>query len=171
MRRNWMAMAFVAAVAAVGGAVTGRALAEDEMGGMPQPQKTIDGHALVKALSGKWAVKSDSGATGTTSFRLTANKTVLLQEYESTGGMMGSFAGVGTFKIADDGKAATLWWLSSHQPTPDEYKGTVTDTGYELSEGEGADKVTIKLVKKGEGFEWSITGSFGTMTDTYTKAK
>jgi hypothetical protein len=171
MRSNWKTIAFVA-VAAVGGLLAGRALAEDEMGGgMPTPEKSIEAHALVKALAGKWDVKSSDGATGTTTYRLVANKTALLQEYETKGGMMQEFGGAGAFKISDDGKSARLWWLSSVQKEPDEYKGTVTDTGYELSQGEGATKVTLKLVKKGEGWEWSITGPWGTMSDTYTKAK
>ena len=172
MRRNWKMLAFVA-VAAVGGLMAGRALAGDDMAGMPQPQKTIDGHALVKALSGKWNVKTsgDFGdSEGVVTFRAGVGKTVLLEEYDSKGAM-GEFNGAGWFKFSDDGKSGTLWWLDSHSTKPSEFAGTVTDTGYEFSQGEGAEKVTMKMAKKGEGFEWSMSGAWGKMSSVYTKAK
>ena len=172
MRRNWKTIAFVT-VAAVGGLLAGRALAEDEMAGMPQPQKTIDGHALVKALSGKWNVKTsgdfgDGEAVAT--YRVGVGKTVLLEEYDSKSAM-GEFNGAGWFKLSDDGKSGSLWWIDSHGKAPSEFTGTVTDTGFEFAKGEGAEKVTLKMTKKGEGFEWTMTGSWGKMTGVYTKAK
>lgn len=172
MSRNWKTLAFVAA-AAVGGLLAGRALAGDDKGGMPEPQKTIEANALVKSMVGKWNVKT-SGSFGegeaVATFRLGVGKTVLVEEYDSKGGM-GEFSGAGWMKIGDDGKAATLWWVDSMSKEPNAFKGNVTDTGYELTEGEGAEKVTIKLTKKGEGFEWTMTFPGGNMTGVYTKAK
>jgi hypothetical protein len=171
MLKTWQTIAFVA-VAAVGGLLAGRALAEDEMGGMPQPEKTIDGHALVKALVGKWTIKQTAPwgeAEAVATFRLGAGKTVLVEDYDSKGMM--EFNGMGWFKLGDDGKSITLWWLDSHSKEPTEFKGTVSDTGYEMTGGEDGKKMTMKLVKKGEGFEWTMSGDMGTMTDLFTKAK
>jgi len=184
MRKTWIAMCTVAVVAAGAGAVAGRAFAEDDPmaggGGPPPPQKTIDGHALVKALTANsWTTSATSPqgpGTGTASFRLGADKTVLVQDYSAKHGW-GPYGGLGVTKISDDGKTATMWWFNTMGGTPDVYTGSINDTGYELK-GEietgpnMKSKVVIKMVKKGEGFEFTfgMDGQVG-MTDVYTKAK
>jgi hypothetical protein len=170
-------MCTVAVVAAAGGLVAGRAFAEDPMpGGAPPMEKAIDGHALVKALTANgWTVKGDGA--GTSTFRLGANKTVLVQDYTTAGGKMGPYGGVGATKVSADGKTATMWWFHSMGAQPMQFTGPITDTGYELS-GDvpnmmGAiTKATVKLTKKGEGYEFTYVQDDQTyMTDTYTKAK
>lgn len=183
MRRTWIAMCAVAVVAAGAGAVAGRAFAEDDPmagGGMPPPQKPIDAHPLVKSLTANpWTTKATSPqgpGEGKASFRLGAANTVLVQDYDAKHAW-GPYGGLGVTKISDDGKTATMWWFNTMGGEPDVYTGPITDTGYELKgeieTGPGTkSKVVIKMVKKGDGFEFTfgMDGQVG-MTDVYTKAK
>lgn len=180
MRRTWMALSAAALLA--GGIVAGRATAGDDPmagGGMPPTVKCVDGNALVKALTAnKWTVTgSGMGASeGTSSYTLGAGKTVLVQTLDSKSAM-GDYSGHGVTAWSEDGKSATMWWFNSMTQQPLVFKGTTTDAGYELSgEAPGMDgkpgKATIKMVKKGEGFEFTYSHEGQVyMTDTYAKAK
>ena len=170
MQSNWKALAFVAAVAAVG-VLAGRAFAKDEMGGAPEPEKCVDTLALVKALTGKWDVKTSIGGTGTANFHLSVGKTLLVEDYDSKGGSFGDYSGLGMFKFSDDGKTITSWWFDTYSKKPTEFTGPATDTGYEATGGEGEHKTTIKFAKKGEGWDVSMSATGFEMTSVYTKAK
>jgi hypothetical protein len=178
VKKTWMAMCAVALVAASGGIVAGRALAEDPPAGMDN-EKPIDGNALVKALTAnKWATEATGlmASKGAASFRLGAGKTLLVEDYDVKGDM-GEYSGFGVFKWSADGKTATLWWFDNGAAKPTEFTGPATDTGYELTgtvsrmPGQ-ASKTVLKLTKKGDGFEFTYTEE-GTVafTDTLTKAK
>ena len=179
MRRTWTAVCATALVA--GGILAGRVTADDPAPAGPAAMpavKCVDGNALVKALTAnKWTVK-DVGpmpSEGTSSFTLGAGKTVLVQTLESKGAM--DYAGHGVTAWSEDGKTATMWWFNSMTQMPLVFKGPTTDDGYELSgEAPGMDgkpgKATIKMVKKGEGFEFTYAqDGMVIMTETYAKAK
>lgn len=169
--RNWIAFALVGVVAAGVGFLTRGAIAGDE----PAEVKPIDGHALVKALSGSWTTKATStlgAATGTVSYALECAKTTLVSRYTAKFEGTGEMQGLGVLQISADGKTATQWWFDSMMEGVLIMTGPITPTGYTI---EGSNKMgssKIVFAKKGDGFElkmWANGEEF--MTETYTKAK
>lgn len=172
--RTWIGFALVGVVAAGAGFVARGALAEDEKPAEMPQEKAIDGHALVKALSGTWTTKATStmgDMAGQVTYGLECGKTILASRYQTKGGF-GEMHGFGVTKISADGKTATQWWFDSMMPEALVMTGPVTETGFSVegSNKQGASKVTLE--KKGDGFEMKVFGDGNLfMTETYTKAK
>ena len=171
---NWFAFGLVGVLAAGVGFLARGAIAGDEPAA-PAMEKPIDGHALVKALSGSWTTKATSTLgpmTGSITYGLDCGKTIVTSRYQAKSEAMGEFQGFGVLKFSADGKTATQWWFDTMMEGTLMMTGPLTDTGYTI---EGSNKMgssKIVLAKKGEGFEmkmWANGEEF--MTETYTKAK
>lgn len=172
--KTWM---FAAALAVVGatGFFSGRATAEDKADGMPPPQAKIAGNPLVKGLIGSWTVAGKGmlgDHTGTSSYALACNDTVLVNHYVSKTAST-EFYGMGVGKLSDDGKTATLWWFDSYMPGVLTFTGPASDAGYELTvkDGEMAG-AKAKLTKKGDAWQFVLSmGADEAVNETYTRAK
>ncbi len=84
--RTWIGFALVGVVAAGAGFVVRGALAEDEKPAEMPQEKPIDGHALVKALSGTWTTKATStmgDMAGQVTYGLECGKTILASRYQT----------------------------------------------------------------------------------------
>jgi len=171
--RTWIGFALVGVLAAGVGFVARGAVAGEEAGAPPS-EKPVDGHALVKALSGTWNTKATSTMgpmEGQVTYGLECAKTILATRYVTKGGF-GEMHALAVTKFSADGKTVTQWWFDSMMADVLTMTGPVTDTGYTIegSSKQGSSKVT--LTKKGDGFEmkmWADGAEF--MTETYTKAK
>ena len=167
---NWFAFGLVSVLSAGVGFLSRGVIAGEE----PAQVKPIDGHALVKALSGSWTTKATStmgAVTGHATFGLECGKTILATRYEQKFSA-GEVQGLGVLEISADGKTATQWVFDSMMEGVLMMTGPITDAGYTIegSNKMGSSKMT--LTKKGDGFEmktWADGAEF--MTETYTKAK
>lgn len=171
--KTTLAMGLALALVGTGGFLSGRATAEDPMEGMPPAQKPVDGHALVKALTGKWSLKGKSPmgeSTGTVTWSLACGNTVLLEDYASKS-PMGDFRGLGVQKLAADGKSGTIWWFDTHGDSPTQLTGKVSDTGYEMEGNTPQGPMKVTLAQKGETFEFRLQMGEMEMVDTYTRVK
>ena len=158
---------------------------DDGKGGTPppmhQPQKAIH-QPFLDALAGSWTTSSTStyqgkkhSATGKATFSLGVGGTALLEDYESTGdgpdGKPMTFSGHGIYKLADDGKAVTAWWLDSYSAEPMKLSGTASDAGLELAgENPMHGKMTLSLAKTADGLSFKITFQGGEMNESYKRA-
>jgi hypothetical protein len=181
IRASWVGVVAAVAVAAGVAFHAGSARAEDEKkggGGMPNFQKPIK-HPLVDAMLGTWTTtsKADWGnGKAKVTFALGVGGTAVLETYENrTDGAPAemAFHGHGIFKLSDDGKTVSLWWLDSHSPELMKLSGPVTETGYEVRGKHPGGEMHLVFEKKGDGYEFRMMGPDGKaqMTETYTKAK
>jgi hypothetical protein len=179
-KKAWVGLA--TAVLLAGFAVSGGfARAEDEGGApaggeMPLNQKVIK-HPYVDSLIGTWSTASTSPmgtSKGSTTYRLGVGDTALLQDYQSVGQMAGGgemkFSGHGVFKVADDGKTITVWWIDTHSPAPIKLSGPLTDKGYDITGDTPQGKLHLTLAKSPEGHRFTMEMGGMTMTDVYTPA-
>ncbi len=179
-RKLWAGLATV--VLAAGVAVSaGFALADDEGGapaggGMPPVQKVIK-HPYVDSLLGAWSTESTGPmgpSKGSTTYRLGVGDTALLQDYQSVGAGPGGaemkFFGHGVFKVSDDGKTITVWWIDTHSPEPIKLSGPLTDKGYDISGDTPQGKLHLTLAKTAEGHLFTMEMGGMTMTDVYKPA-
>ena len=172
--RTWIGYAVVGVLAAGGGyAVRGAVAGEEATEHVTE--KPIDGHALVKALSGTWTTTAKTNLgdmAGQVTYGLECGKTILSTRYVTKGKAIGEMHGLGVLKISADGKTATQWWFDSGMDTALMMSGPITDTGFSIegSNKLGSSKVTLE--KKGAGFEMKIFADGAEFSsETYTKAK
>ncbi len=180
-RKTWAGLAAVLLAAGVA-ASAGLARAGDDKGGapaaggMPPMQKVIK-HPYVDSLLGTWNTESTGPmgtSKGSTTYRLGVGDTVLLQDYQSVGSMPGSgemkFFGHGIFKVSDDGKTITVWWIDVHSPEPIKLSGSLTEKGYDISGDTPQGKLHLTVAKTADGHLFTMNMNGMTMTDVYKPA-
>ena len=149
--------------------------------GMPAPQKAIH-QPFLDALVGSWTTESTSKfmgqehkGKGKVTFALAVGGTALLETYENTsdgpGGQPMTFYGHGIYKLSDDGKSASVWWLDNFSPEPMKLSGALSDHGLELSgEVPPHGKMTISMSKTADGVTFKLTDPMGEMAEAYKPA-
>ncbi len=170
--KTTLARGLMTALLGAGAFWAGRATAEDPQA-MPEAEKPIDAHPLIKALAGKWNVKGTSAmgeSTGTSNSTLVCGNTILMQDYASKGAM-GDFKGLGLMKLSADGKSGTIWWFDTFMPDVLKLTGPVTATGYEMTGDCPMGPMKAVMAPKGDGFEFTMHMGDQKMVDTYTRAK
>jgi hypothetical protein len=178
MSRKKLPILFAAALVATAVAV-GIAYADDTApeAQMPPVQKQLQ-HPVATSLTGEWTTVSTSPCgegKGKASFRLGVGGTVLLEDYENTGttpeGQSMTFHGHGIYKVSDDAKTITVWWIDDYAAEPVKISGPLTDKGFEMSGDTGMGHITIKMEKSASGFVYRINHGGMEMTETYSAAK
>ncbi len=183
MRAKKVLAGLAVAALATGVAVSaGFARADDEgggapAGGAPPPVQKVIKHPYVDSLLGTWSTESTGpmgNSKGSTTYRLGVGDTVLLQDYQSVGPGPGGgemkFFGHGVFKVSDDGKTITVWWIDTHSPEPIKLSGALTDKGYDISGDTPQGKLHLTLSKTPEGHLFTMDMGGMTMTDVYKPA-
>ena len=178
MRTAWTVA--VAALAIGAGAwLAAGALGEEGAGdGMPPMQKSIKDTPFAKALLGTWTLTSKGATgegTGTATFTLGVGDTAILETYRNdmkTGEQSMSFHGHGIYKLSDDGKTCTCWWLDNMGPEPMKLTGPCDEKGATLTGDTPQGPMEVKIVKTADGYETRISsGGHEFMVDTLKRAK
>jgi hypothetical protein len=150
-----------ALVVAVALSLTARLGADEERGVPPpphEPQPAI-AHPLAKALLGTWTTRMSGAMTGTGSatFALGVDGTCLVQEetglHQPKGGAPMKGAGLGVYRIAEDGKGITCWWIDNHEPAMVKVTGTLSEKGFDISGEASGGSFRIVLQQTATGFE------------------
>lgn len=161
------------AVVATGAVIGARfARAEDPKEGMPPVQKAMK-QALVETLVGTWNVESTGpfAGKGKATFAKGVGGTALLEDYEKTSAM-GTYFGHGIYKVSDDDKTITIWWLDNYSAEPVKLSGPLKDIGYEVSgDAPGMGPMKLTCEKKGDTLIFKMSVGGQEMTSTCTKAK
>ena len=149
------------------------ARAEDPKQGVPPVQKPVK-QAFVESLVGTWDVETTgafAAGKGKATFAKGVGDTALLETYEKTSSM-GTYFGHGIYKVSDDEKTISVWWLDNFSAEPMKLSGPLKDTGYEVS-GDAPGMGTMKLTfeKKGDALVYTMFAGGMEMKSTYTKAK
>ena len=155
-------LALVASLAAVA-AVAGFRLAsakDEEKGGMV-PQKPI-ASPFTDALLGSWMTESESDmgqgpqkGKGQVTFEKGVGGTAILETYQNTGAM-GAFSGHGIYKVSDDGKTLSCWWIDSMSPEVMKISGPLTEKGCDISAPMPKGKFRITMEKTDTGVSFKM---------------
>lgn len=152
-----MHLTFGVLVAAV--AATAAIAFADKDGGksLPPAQKPISG-AYLDGLLGTWTTETtaDMGAAkGRSTFAKAAAGTAILETCDGTAQLKGTTVNVGAigiYKVSDDGKTLTIWWIDNLLPEPLKGTGPLTDSGFEINVNHPQhDSFVIKMSKTPEG--------------------
>lgn len=181
MRRGTKTLA-IALAAAFGAGIAlsaGLALAGDPpaAAGMPPLQKQAK-HPFFDGLAGSWTTVSEGmfgAGKGKATWGTAVGGTAITESYENHGDgapAEATFYGFGLYKISDDGKSLTAWWLDSHSAEPLKLSGPLTATSYDISGTSAKGTLRLTFKKEGAGYEFTMVMN-GTeiMTEAYTKAK
>jgi len=149
------------ALAAAGVAIA-IAAARAEEPAMPPAQKAIS-HPLIDALVGSWTTKITGSVTGagTATFEKGVGGTALLQDEKGEHRMGASgaampTAGHGVYRVSEDGRTLTVWWIDNHAPEMVKATGPITADGYELSARSPQGPFRIVMKKAATGFEFGM---------------
>jgi hypothetical protein len=178
MRRSRVLLtASLAAVAAFAAFRVASAKDEKEAGNGMVPQKAI-AHPFTDALVGSWTTESESdmGAgpqkgKGKVTFEKGVGGTALLETYENTGAM-GVFHGHAIYKVSDDAKTLSCWWIDNMSPEPMKIAGPVTDKGCDITADipEGKFRITMEKTDTGLTFKMFMNGQ-QVMKEAYVRAE
>jgi hypothetical protein len=148
------------ATAAFGVAFALGATAGDAPHAMPAAQKPIS-HPLVSALVGTWITKVTGSVegTGSATFAVGVGDTCMLHDERGEhrhGAAAMKTAGHGVYRVSDDGKTATAWWIDNHAPEMTKVSGPITESGFDLKGETPAGEIRVKLDKTAAGFEFRM---------------
>jgi len=171
------AVAALGLCALVGGAfVLGSSVARagDEKGdGGMRPVAKVTA-PFFKELAGSFTTASKASwgdGKGKVTCRLAVGETAFIEEYQNGEGEQ-AFHGMALYKVSDDGKAVTLWWIDSMAKEPQKFEGALAEDGYEAKGTSPHGPTTLALKKSGEGFQFTLTvGDAVQMTETWTRVK
>jgi hypothetical protein len=159
MKIRRLSTAFAAAAA---GAAIALSVARAEEPAHMQPQKPI-AHPLLDALVGTWSTKMSGSATGTgtATFAKGVADTCLLHDETGEHRMGGSgpsmkTGGHGVYRVSDDGRTLTAWWIDNHTAEMVKATGPVSAEGYELSFDTPKGAMRIVMRKTAAGFEFRM---------------
>lgn len=176
MRKSWMVA--VAVVVGAGAWLAAGARGEEGAGDSPPVQKSIKDTAFAKSLLGAWTLTSKSSTgtgAGSATFALGVGDTAILETYRNDtkmGAETLSFHGHGTYKLSDDGKTCTCWWLDNMIAEPMKLTGPMDEKGCVLTGDSPMGPMEVKIVKTADGWESRISmGGHEMMVDTLKKAK
>jgi hypothetical protein len=173
MTRTRISFALVGALVVGAGLCAGLARADDPKPGVPSGQKEVK-QPFLDALIGTWNVETTgpmAAGKGKSTFAKGVGGTAVLQDYEKKSAM-GPYFAHGIYKVSDDDKTLTLWWLDNHGAEPVKFTGALTDTGYDVSgEASGVGVVNLKAEKKGDTIVFTMGMGGQSMVTTYTRAK
>jgi hypothetical protein len=159
-------------------ATTAIAFADKDGGKAPPPvQKPVSG-AYLDSLLGTWTTDttSDMGsAKGKTTFAKAAAGTAILETCDGTAELKGTtlqVGAVGIYKVSEDGKNLTIWWIDNMLPEPLKGTGPLTDSGFEISvDHPQHDSFVIKMSKTPDGHALKvIEDGKETATQTFRRA-
>ena len=178
MKKSWL----VAAVAIGAGAWLAAGARSEEGagggGGMPPPQKSIKDTVFAKGILGSWTLTTKGATgegTGTATFALGVGDTAILETYRNdtkTGEQTFSFQGHGIYKVSDDGKTCTCWWIDNMGAEPMKLTGPCDEKGAVLTGDSPQGPMEVKIVKIADGWETHISsGGHEFMVDTLKKVK
>jgi hypothetical protein len=126
----------------------------------PREQKAIS-HPLVTSLVGTWLTKVTGSVegSGSATFALGVGGTAMLHdergEHKHAGTAMKT-AGHGVYKLSDDGKTMTAWWIDNHSAEMTKVSGPVTENGFDLKGDTPMGPIRVKLDRAGAGFEFRM---------------
>jgi hypothetical protein len=142
-----------------------------------QQEQGVIRHPFVDALLGEWATESNAlwgKGRGKATFALGVGGTALLETYETTFEQEGrkvTAHGHGIYKVSEDGKTVTCWWIDSGRARVVEARGPLTDRRFEItSVGPASERFTIEMERTADGFVFRMTeGGRTENTETFRR--
>ena len=154
------------------GASVARAGDEKDAGAMRPVAKLT--HPFFKALEGSFTTVSKSTCgegKGKATCRFAVGETAFVEEYQNGDGEQ-AFHGIGLYKVSDDGKTVSTWWLDSMSKEPQKFEGPLADDGFEAHGTTPRGPATVAFKKRGEGFDFTLTmNGVVELTEVWTRAK
>ena len=179
MTRRTLSLSIAAAVIGAGLAL-GVARAGDEpkpggMPGMPALQKPVK-HPFLDALVGSWTTESKSAMfgdkKGTAEIKLGVGGTCLIEDHASgKPGEKHDYFGHGIYKVSDDGKTLSCWWIDVHSTEPLKFEGPLTEKSAAITATTPQGELTLTFTKTADGVEIKMgMGGMDAMTTTWKRA-
>jgi hypothetical protein len=178
MRPSRLALvAALAATTAFAGFRLASAKDDDKPAGGMVPQKPI-ASPFTDAMLGTWSTESESDmgqgpmkGKGKVTFEKGVGGTAILENYENNGAM-GVFSGHAIYKVSDDGKTLSCWWIDSTSPEPMKISGPLTEKGCDISSTlpDGSKfRITMEKTDTGILFKMFMNGQ-PVMKEAYARA-